>query len=378
MSDQGSRRVAVRVRNIRGTVIHEREIEEFPLIIGRGKEDEKDIDADLAIDDPRCSRLHVLIESAEDGIWLTDQGSTNGTFSTEGKRLTKVQLRNRTRIRIGSHWLEFRIEDDEDRTLVDTSPTPPLEYREEPTREPDYQKEPELAKKVEPKPVVAPVKTSRPKVRSAKDGPDVLDRFEKVACSHGLALTILTLSCARVGYWQSGSLVSKVAAIFGTGFFILLAAVVLAGVTALVARIFASKPPEFARLWRAYVSLIAARQFFSWLVYDAMLIWPAHRYLDPWLPIVATMLVGLYLCFNSRWIFGFGTPRVSAVGAVWAVGMLLFYVPELKPQPSLWLKIVKAPTLNSQPRRLPASMQVPEEQFLHELSESIVVLQDKK
>lgn len=382
MSEEGggNRRFAVRVRNTRGTVLSETEIDRFPLVIGRGREGETDVDADIAVDDPRCSRSHVLIEREADGIWLTDQGSTNGTFSSDGKRVTKVRLRNRTRIRIGSHWLEFRIEADEDCTLVDSEPLPSPPPSEPEPASKEAEEESPAARKVSRRrdKEESDEQDRRPRVRGVKAGPDLLDRLQRVASSRITASVILALSCARVGYWQSGSVMWKVTAVFGTILFTIAAATVLAALSVLFAKLLSNKPPKFVRVRTAYVSLVAAQQLFAWLTYDAMLIWPAQRYLEPWVPMLGMLLFGLYCCFNARWILSFGPRRVSAFAVLWSAAMLLMYLPELKPQPPLWLRVVETPVLNSQPRRLPASVQVPEEQFLHELSESMVALQEKK
>ena len=44
------------------------------LVIGRGRE------CDLVLDEPEMSRRHAVIENSDDGIFLRDLGSANGTF----------------------------------------------------------------------------------------------------------------------------------------------------------------------------------------------------------------------------------------------------------------------------------------------------------
>ncbi len=63
--------------------------------------------ADLRIDDPRVSRLHARIEMRDDGVYVEDLGSRNGTTvngePTEGQRLTAGD-----EIRIGTASIIFR------------------------------------------------------------------------------------------------------------------------------------------------------------------------------------------------------------------------------------------------------------------------------
>ncbi len=63
--------------------------------------------ADLRIDDPRVSRLHARIEMRDDGVYLEDLGSRNGTLvngvPSAGGRLTAGDD-----IRIGAASLIFR------------------------------------------------------------------------------------------------------------------------------------------------------------------------------------------------------------------------------------------------------------------------------
>ena len=51
------------------------------LVIGREH-------ADLTIPDPEMSRRHTLVRPVEEGLWIEDLGSTNGTF-VNGSRVTE-------------------------------------------------------------------------------------------------------------------------------------------------------------------------------------------------------------------------------------------------------------------------------------------------
>ena len=51
-----------------------REIEAGRAVIGSAR------GVDVVIEDPTVSRLHAEVEIRDDGLWLKDLGSTNGTF----------------------------------------------------------------------------------------------------------------------------------------------------------------------------------------------------------------------------------------------------------------------------------------------------------
>ena len=71
------------------------------ILVGRAQT------ADLRIDDPRVSRLHARIEMRDDGVYVEDLGSRNGTMVngvvTEGRRLAGGD-----EIRIGAASVIFR------------------------------------------------------------------------------------------------------------------------------------------------------------------------------------------------------------------------------------------------------------------------------
>ncbi|MGF1466659.1 MAG: sigma 54-interacting transcriptional regulator [Sandaracinaceae bacterium] len=63
--------------------------------------------ADIEVDDPKVSRLHLELRIDEHGYRLTDLGSTNGTF-VDGVRALDVYLRPEARIRVGDSELRLR------------------------------------------------------------------------------------------------------------------------------------------------------------------------------------------------------------------------------------------------------------------------------
>ncbi|HWQ32004.1 MAG TPA: SpoIIE family protein phosphatase [Blastocatellia bacterium] len=77
------------------------EINRQRLTIGRSARN------DLCLEDPFASRLHAEVRQRDDGIWVSDLGSANGTY-LNGQRLTSpARLRNGDRIRIGETEIEF-------------------------------------------------------------------------------------------------------------------------------------------------------------------------------------------------------------------------------------------------------------------------------
>jgi len=75
------------------------EIEKPRVAIGR-------VNAEIVLSDTQCSRKHALIEVMDEEAWLTDLGSTNGTFVGE-RRITRHALENRTEFDVGATTLMF-------------------------------------------------------------------------------------------------------------------------------------------------------------------------------------------------------------------------------------------------------------------------------
>lgn len=82
----------------------------FPLKVGINTFGRKSADNDVAIVDPYVSGKHGIIEVADDGIFVTDIGSTNGTMLNDAKLVPNMRtaLQPDDVIRLGS--LEFKVE----------------------------------------------------------------------------------------------------------------------------------------------------------------------------------------------------------------------------------------------------------------------------
>jgi two-component system, NtrC family, response regulator GlrR len=57
--------------------------------------------ADLVVSDPAVSRLHAELDVRQDGVWLRDLGSKNGSF-VEGVLVALARLPDRANVRLGS------------------------------------------------------------------------------------------------------------------------------------------------------------------------------------------------------------------------------------------------------------------------------------
>src|SRR5438132_11250513 len=56
---------------------------------------------DIVVGDPTVSRLHAEFDPRDDGIWVRDLGSRNGTW-VEDIRVTGARLPARAKVRLGS------------------------------------------------------------------------------------------------------------------------------------------------------------------------------------------------------------------------------------------------------------------------------------
>jgi pSer/pThr/pTyr-binding forkhead associated (FHA) protein len=96
--------------------------EETPLtneiVIGRS------IDCDLHIDDGKTSRKHAHLSLKPDGLWLTDLGSSNGTYINDQRITPQTPHRIFTgqEFRIGSYT--FSITEDTEEIFFQSPPTP--------------------------------------------------------------------------------------------------------------------------------------------------------------------------------------------------------------------------------------------------------------
>ena len=64
--------------------------------------------ADVRIDDPRVSRLHARIEMRDDGVYVEDLGSRNGTLVDGAPVVSSRQLASGDEITIGTATIIFR------------------------------------------------------------------------------------------------------------------------------------------------------------------------------------------------------------------------------------------------------------------------------
>jgi len=56
--------------------------------------------SDLAVETPWASRLHALLSSRSDGVYVSDLDSSNGTY-VNGRKIERHLLRHRDVIRVG-------------------------------------------------------------------------------------------------------------------------------------------------------------------------------------------------------------------------------------------------------------------------------------
>ena len=72
-----------------------------PNRIGRG------LDCDIILADPLASRVHAVLVREEEGWWIRDAGSRNGTF-VDGQKIDEARLVPGTRVQIGSTEFEYQ------------------------------------------------------------------------------------------------------------------------------------------------------------------------------------------------------------------------------------------------------------------------------
>src|SRR5271166_1330390 len=66
-------------------------------------------DSGIVVDDPAVSRIHAELELRDDGLWVRDLGSRNGTF-IEGILVTLGRVPDGGAVRVGSTLLSVRRE----------------------------------------------------------------------------------------------------------------------------------------------------------------------------------------------------------------------------------------------------------------------------
>lgn len=87
-----------------GQVLMEWPLETKAAIIGRGT------DCEIHLQDPSVSRHHAKVARIYNGYFIEDMHSTNGVL-VNGLRVRKHMLRNGDRVQLGTHELDFIMED---------------------------------------------------------------------------------------------------------------------------------------------------------------------------------------------------------------------------------------------------------------------------
>lgn len=80
---------------------------QFPLSPDRPNRIGRGLDCDIILADPLASRVHAVIVREEEGWWIRDAGSRNGTF-VHGQKVDEARLVPGTPLRIGSTEFEFQ------------------------------------------------------------------------------------------------------------------------------------------------------------------------------------------------------------------------------------------------------------------------------
>ena len=75
-------------------------LDHFPFTVGRRT------DRDLVLTDPRVSREHAMFMQENDGIYIEDQNSRQGTF-VNGERITRKKLLRNDRLEFGVQGASF-------------------------------------------------------------------------------------------------------------------------------------------------------------------------------------------------------------------------------------------------------------------------------
>ena len=64
----------------------------------------------IVLNDPQSSRIHAEVFTDEDGWWISDNGSSNGTY-VSGQPIDNARLVDGTEIKIGSSMFTFVMTD---------------------------------------------------------------------------------------------------------------------------------------------------------------------------------------------------------------------------------------------------------------------------
>ena len=79
----------------------------------------RDWECKIVLNDPQCSRVHACVFRNEDGWWIRDNSSSNGTF-VNGQTVREARLVDGSEVRIGNSVFSFT-----ERIKPQTSPAAP-------------------------------------------------------------------------------------------------------------------------------------------------------------------------------------------------------------------------------------------------------------
>ena len=65
-------------------------------------------DADILLDDPYASMFHLRLAYSEDGLVLSDLGTTNGTYVNGRRVTTPLTLNKGDAVQVGKSIMEVR------------------------------------------------------------------------------------------------------------------------------------------------------------------------------------------------------------------------------------------------------------------------------
>jgi uncharacterized RDD family membrane protein YckC len=95
----------------RENLLRELEIDEELITIGREATNK------LVIADPSVSRQHAWVEKREDGYYLVDKNSSNGSY-VNGKKITQQKLSHNDKVQLGNAQLVFEDEEQVQATFI--------------------------------------------------------------------------------------------------------------------------------------------------------------------------------------------------------------------------------------------------------------------
>ena len=95
----------------RENLLKECELDEELTTIGREATNK------LVIADPSVSRQHAWVEKKDDGYYLVDKNSSNGSY-VNGKKITQQKLSHNDKVQLGNAQLVFEDEDQIQATFI--------------------------------------------------------------------------------------------------------------------------------------------------------------------------------------------------------------------------------------------------------------------